>query len=384
MFGKSYPLFRLFGFEVRADLSWLVLAALITWSLAAGVFPTYIKGLTTVTYWWMGVVGTLALFASIILHELSHSLVARSHGLPMKGITLFIFGGVAQMEEEPPSPGTEFLMAIAGPVASIVVGGACLGLGALGSGLRWPIPALGVIDYLGWINLVLAGFNLLPAFPLDGGRVLRSILWKVKSDLRWATRIASMAGSGFGFLLIFLGVVSMFRGALIGGLWWLLIGMFLNSAAQMSYRQLLTRRALEGEPVSRFMRRDPVTVPRSISIQELVDEYIYTHHYKMFPVVDGERLVGCVTTAEVKAVPRDEWARHTVGEIAQPCTEDNTLHPDADATHALALMHQSGLSRVLITEDGHLAGVLSLKDLMRFMALKLDLGDERIRRMTRR
>jgi len=373
MFGKRVTLFKLLGFEVRVDLSWLVLAALITWSLAKGVFPHYVPGLEAASYWWMGLVGALALFGSIVLHELSHSLVARRDGLPMKGITLFIFGGVAEMGEEPPSAGAEFRMAVAGPLASVVIGVTSLGLYAAGSRGGWPQTATAILGYVGWVNLLLAAFNMVPAFPLDGGRVLRAGLWKLKDNLRWATRIASAVGSAFGYLLMFLGVVNMFRGDIVGGLWWLLIGMFLNSASQGSYQHLLVRRALAGEAVSRFMKRNPVTVTGEISVAELVEDYVYTYHYKMYPVVDGGRLSGCVTTADVKQVRRDQWPQRRVRDIAQACSERNTVAPDSDATEALAVMHRGNLSRLMVVDSGRLVGVLALKDLMRFIGLKMDL-----------
>ena len=269
MFGNRIKLFKLLGFEVRVDWSWIIIAVLIAWSLSKGLFPSYYKNLSTQTYWWMGIIGALGLFLSIIVHEFSHSLVARRYGLPMKGITLFIFGGVAEMEDEPPSAKVEFMMAIAGPLSSILIALIFYGIHAAGKQAGLAEPINGVVGYLAWINAILAGFNLLPAFPLDGGRVLRSILWGVKKNLRWATYISSRIGSGFGILLIVLGVIQVFRGNFIGGMWWFLIGMFLQGAAKASYQQLLTRRALEGEPISRFMKSDAVTVPPSSRLKAL-------------------------------------------------------------------------------------------------------------------
>jgi Zn-dependent protease len=220
MFGRSIRIFTLFGFEVKIDLSWVILALLITWSLAQGLFPHYFKGLTNATYWWMGIFGALGLFFSIVFHELCHSLVARKYGLPIKGITLFIFGGVASMEQEPPSAKAEFLMAIAGPASSIVLGVIFFIIRTVGIETDWSVPLTGIFTYLAFINWVLAGFNLIPAFPLDGGRVLRSALWKWKNDIRWSTRIASRVGAVFGLVLIFLGVIQFFSGNFIGGIWW--------------------------------------------------------------------------------------------------------------------------------------------------------------------
>jgi Zn-dependent protease/CBS domain-containing protein len=375
MFGNSYRLFKLLGFEVKVNPSWLIIAGLIVWSLSSGLFPHYFKDLSTATYWWMGVTGAIGLFLSIIAHELSHSLVARKFGLPIKGITLFIFGGVAEMTEEPPSAKSEFFMAIAGPAASIAIGILFLGFNFVTNSALFSKPIHGVVSYLGFINIILAGFNLLPAFPLDGGRVLRSGLWAWKKNLKWATHISSRIGSGFGIALIILGGLTFFSGNIVGGIWWVLIGMFLYSASKMSYQQLLMRRALEGEAVSSFMRKDPVTVSPSLSLEELVKDYVYKFHFKMFPVVDQSKLVGCVTTKQIKEVPQDEWANHTVGELVSKCSNENTIAPDDDATEALKVMKRNNNSRLMVTQNSHLVGVITLKDLLKFFALKVELED---------
>jgi Zn-dependent protease len=371
MFGRKVTLFKLAGFTVRADVSWLVLAFLITWSLAVGVFPYYYKGLSQQAYWWMGVCGALGLFGSIVFHELCHSLVARRYGLLIKGITLFIFGGVAEMEDEPQNPKTEFLMAAAGPASSVLLSLIFHAL-SMATENAWPTVVNGVISYLGWINGTLAIFNLLPAFPLDGGRVLRSALWKYKGDLRWATLVASRTGSLFGFGMIFLGILSLLRGNFIGGVWWFVIGMFLRNASQMSYQQLVLRKSLEGVRVARFMKGDPITVSPSTSVEELVNNYIYRHHFKMYPVVERNRLKGVVTINQVKQVAREEWPSRTVGELAEQCTVDNTIGPEADATKALEQMNRLGVSRLLVVDDGRLVGILTLKDMLTFLSLRVD------------
>ena len=375
MFGRQIHLFRLFGFSVGIDLSWLIIAVLITWSLAKGLFPEFLKGLPATTYWAMGVVGALGLFASIVVHEFAHSLVARRYGLRIRGITLFIFGGVAQMEDEPPTPMAEFMTAVAGPIASVLIAGFCLVLALFGALAGLPEPVVGVLVYLGVINGILVAFNLVPAFPLDGGRVLRSILWHLRGNLRWATRITTMFGSAFGFLLIGLGILSFIGGDTWGGIWWFLMGLFLRGAAQSSYQQLLVRRALEGEPLARFVQPDVRTVPPSITLQELVNDYVYRYHFKMFPVVDEDRLVGCITTRAVKEVPHDLWARHTVADVAEPCSEENTIDLGADAIDALGKMHRNGASRLIVVDQGRLRGVISLKDLLRLISLKLELEE---------
>jgi Zn-dependent protease len=376
VFGKRIRLFRLFGFDVRVDLSWLIIAVLVTWSLAEGVFPAYYEDLTTATYWWMGVLGAVGLFVSVIIHEFSHSLVARRFGLPMGGITLFVFGGIAEMEDEPENPKTEFLMALAGPAASVVLGLLLLGISAVIPQSVWPLPLFGVVSYLGFINLVLAGFNLLPAFPLDGGRLLRAAFWRWKGDLRSATRIASGVGSVLGLGLIGLGIVFLIQGAFIGGIWWALIGLFVRQAAAGAYQNVLVRGVLSGKPVRHFVNTEPVTVPSTISVRELVEDYIYRHHFKMFPVVDDGSLQGCITTGEVKGIPRDAWSEERVGNHLDACSSDNTVTPDTDALQALRTMQKTKKSRLLVVEDGELVGVLTLKDMLDFLSLKLDLEQD--------
>lgn len=374
MFGKRFNLFRLMGFQVRMDMSWIFIAVLIAWSLSTGFFPFYYEGLDRGTYWMMGIVGALGLFLSIIVHEFSHSVVARRYGTPMKGITLFIFGGMAEMSDEPTKPKAEFMMAVVGPVSSMVIAAIFYGVYAAGTGGAIPQPVNGVVGYLAFINATLAVFNIIPAFPLDGGRMLRSILWGAKGDLRWATRISSFIGSAFGILLIVLGIFSFFTGNFIGGMWWFLIGMFLNSAARMSYQQLLTRRALEGETVSRFMTRDAVTVPPSATLDSLVNDYVYRYQYKMFPVVsDSDKIEGCITTREIKQIPREEWKNKRVGDVLKPCSLENTIPAGSDAMKALSLMNRTGSSRLLVTEGDRLAGVISLKDMMKFLSLKVEM-----------
>jgi len=296
--------------------------------------------------------------------------------LPMRGITLFIFGGVAEMEEEPPSAKAEFFMAIIGPISSIFLGFIFLGIYVWGINNNWPEAIYGVFGYLKWINWVLAGFNLIPAFPLDGGRVFRSMLWRWKKNLRWATQISSQIGSLFGLLLIIWGIFYILIGAFVNGMWSFLIGMFLRSASEMSYQRLLMRKALEGEAVKRFMKLDPITVSSTISITELIEDYIYKYHYKMFPVVQHGKLLGCISTAEIKQIPRQDWKDRKVQGILTPCSSDNSISINTDAMKALSVMTKTGKTRLMVVEKGHLAGIITLKDLLKFFSLKLDLEGE--------
>jgi Zn-dependent protease/CBS domain-containing protein len=373
MFGRRITLFKLLGFEVRMDASWLIIAALIVWTLAAGVFPAYYPGLSSATYIWMGVAGAILLFGSIVVHELCHSLVARRYGIPMKGITLFVFGGIAEMDDEPPSANSEFMMAIAGPLASVAIGFIFYGIEAAGRSSA-PIQLTGVLAYLARINWILAAFNMVPAFPLDGGRVLRSLLWRHNHDVRRATRTASKIGSGFGIALMVLGVVNLFFGNIVSAIWWFLIGMFLKSVAQAAYERVVVTSALQGEPIKKFMHTDLDTVTPETTLADLVNQHIYRNHHGMLPVLsDSNRLEGYVTSDQVKNVPRDEWPAHRVEEFVKPATSENTVTPDTESLEALRLMERSQNARLMVVEDGHLVAVVSMKDLMRFLATKLDL-----------
>jgi Zn-dependent protease/CBS domain-containing protein len=360
------------------DLSWFLVFLLIAWSLA-NAFPQFYPELTRATYWGMGLVGAIGLFASILAHELGHSVVARRYEVPIRGITLFIFGGVAEMGKEPPSAKAEFLVAIAGPIVSVVIALGCYAL-AIFMGAPLPAPVTGVVWYLAIINSVVVGFNLIPAFPLDGGRMLRSALWHFKGNLRWATRISSQIGSGFGLFLILLGVLNFIGGNFVGGMWQFLIGLFLRNAAQMSYQQVLIRQALQGESVERFMRTEVVTVPPSTTIEQLVEDFIYKHHHKLFPVTQEGRLLGCVTTRDVQEVPRNQWDQRTVGDIVHACDKENTidLAQGGDVMKALSNMSRNGVSRLMVVANGQLQGVVSLKDLLQFISLKVELegGEE--------
>jgi len=372
MLGKTYDIFKLFGFTVRIDASWSIIAILAVWTLSAGFFPSFFPDLSESTYWLMGIAGTLGLFLSVVLHEMAHSLVGRRHGMVMRGITLFIFGGIAEMEDEPPTAKSEFLMAVAGPLASILLG-AAFALARLPLPEEGPAAAVGgVLYYLAYINFILAIFNLIPAFPLDGGRILRSALWAWKGRLRWATRIASAIGGGFGILLMALGVIYVFQGTIIGGVWFFLIGLFLRNASRVSYRQLLFRKALEGERVRRFMVETPVTVPSWITLEDFVDQYIGRYRHRLFPVVEDSRLLGCVTTDQVREVPREHWPHRRVESLVlAPCGE-NSVGPDDAAEKAMLAMSRSGQSRFMVVDGGRLAGTIILQDLLRFISTKVD------------
>ncbi|MCE5328037.1 MAG: site-2 protease family protein [Planctomycetaceae bacterium] len=383
MLNRSIKLFTIFGFSVRIDLSWLVILVLVVWSLGAGVFPSQFPGLTWGSYLAMALAASVGLFASIVIHELCHSLAARGFGLPMTGITLFMLGGVAEMSDEPPSPIAEGLIAAAGPAVSLVLGIVFMILAAVSAAAGWPGEVTGVLQWIGLINIILLIFNMIPGFPLDGGRVLRAVLWAAKKDLRWATHVASRVGMGFGVLLVGLGILELLLGGnAIGGVWWIIIGLFVRSAAKQGYQQILVREMLHGEPLKRFMNTDPVTVPTSLNLKDLVEDKVFQYHFKMFPVVEDGHLSGCVTTQKVREVPREQWPMKTVGEIMQPCSDENTIPPEEDAMHALTRMTQAQASRLMVVDHGALVGIITLRDLLKFLSTKMALeSDEEIKKV---
>lgn len=376
MFAHRVTLFQLFGFKVHVDASWLLLAVLVVWSLATAYFPPLLPGYPPATYWWMGVAGLIGLGFSIVVHELAHSLVARRFDMPIRGITLFVFGGVAEMEEEPTSAKGELLMAAAGPAMSLAVALGFALLAKLGASSEMAAPAVAVADYLAVINGILALFNLLPAFPLDGGRMFRAALWGWKGDIVWATRIAATSGGLFGLTMIAFGLVSAIGGNLIGGIWLFVLGLFLRAAAGGAVARVVTRDVFSGRPVRHFMRQEPVTVDPDLSLERFVDDYVYRYYFKNFPVTHNGRLIGYVQLATVAGIDREQWPWKTVGQIMEPCTDDTVIDPDADASAALEQMQGTGQSRLLVTRDGVLVGVLSIRDLMNFLSVRIDLGAE--------
>ncbi len=387
MFGTRWRIMRLLGIPISIDASWLIIIALLT-VLIAYEFPVelqeYFPGASTMPtydYWIMGLITALAFFGCILLHELGHAVVARARGMPINGITLFMLGGVSELGDEPPSAITEFLMAIAGPAVSVVIAVACWLLWIAANRMGWPhLIALG-FHYLGYINAAVVVFNLLPAFPLDGGRVFRSILWGMTGNLRRSTYWAALIGRGFGWLLIAWGIWLcvapphyVFNGILLG-----LVGLFLSSAARSSYQQVLVRQALQGEPVRRFMNANPIAVPPSVDLAHWVDEYVYRYHHRAFPVLSEGHLQGFITTQVLDTIPRGEWSEHTVGEVMSTDLRSITIRADADALAAFSKMQRSGSSRLLVVDGDRLVGIISVKDLLRFLDLKLELentGDD--------
>jgi Zn-dependent protease len=349
------------GVEVRLHWSLLAVFALIVWSLADGVLPSQNPGLSDGEYLAAAIVAALLFLASILLHELGHSWVARREGIEVDSITLWIFGGVAQFKDRFTSPGAEFRVAVSGPLISIGLGVLFILIALAGL----PSAVDGAAAWLGYINLILAAFNLLPASPLDGGRVLHAALWRAKGDFAWATRIASEIGQGFGYLFIALGLVMfVFQGS-FSGAWLAFIGWFLLQGAQAEARYVATEQALAGLRVRDLMVRNPVTVDADASIGHFMDEVAWSQRFTTYPVLDGDRPVGLLAFASVAAVPRSEWDSRRVRDTMIPLDQVPLLTEDEKAVDALAELSAPTTNRGLVIDNGHLAGLLSITDLAR-------------------
>jgi Zn-dependent protease/CBS domain-containing protein len=363
----SVRLFTIAGIPVSVHASWLAIYALIAWTLAAGYFPRVLPELGTVVAWTYGLLAALALFASVLVHELAHAVVAVAHGLRVRGITLLLFGGVAHMEEEPPTARVEALVAAAGPLASFVI--AATLWGARTMGLAGAGAAGAIADYLVAVNVAVGAFNLIPGFPLDGGRLLRAFLWRWNGSLARATYLASRAGVACAALLMAWGAIQMLGGALVSGLWMVLIGLFLRSAANAGYSQVALRRALDGMPVSEIMARDVVAVASDTTVAELAERF-WAHHHTTFPVMRGTTVAGIASLADLEQVPREQWTLRRVHDVMRPLDEALTARPTDTVFEALERATTNGVGRLAVIDGGRLVGYLSLKDITHALALR--------------
>lgn len=374
MFGNGVKLTKILGIEIWVDYSWLVIFALVTWSLAGGFFPHEHPGLSSLTYWIMGAFSAVLLFVCVLLHELSHSYVAQKSGIAVPRITLFIFGGVAQIADDPKNAKTEFNVAVAGPICSFFLALVFWVL-AKSDFVSSNVQFLAIFEYLAFINVALAIFNLVPGFPLDGGRILRAYLWDRWGDVRRATHTVSRIGSGFGIGLIVLGLLNFFLGNFIGGIWFVFIGIFLNQAAKSGYRMTLAKNALAGVKVRDIMTSKVISVPASITISDLVQSYFHHYIFIAFPVVNetGE-LLGLVSVKQVRGVSQEMWNQTTVEKIMTKSSDINILNPDDEALSAINLLMKDELGRAPVMEGRKLVGILTRRDIMTFLSIKFDLG----------
>ncbi len=361
------------GIEIGVHYSWVLVFVVVAWTLAVGFFPFEYPGLGAGTYWAMGFAASLLLFVSVLIHELAHSFVAQARGLQVGGITLFIFGGVSNISSEPSSAKDELLISIVGPITSLILGavfwGIWVGVGVGGG------PVQGVLVYLAGINVLLAVFNLIPGFPLDGGRVLRAIVWWATNNFQKATSVAVTSGHAVAFLFIIGGLFILFSGAFISGLWLILIGWFLNNAAEASGRQTQQMEWFRGVKVRQVMNPRPVTVSPDTPLSEVVHDYILQRAVRAIPVVEDGRLIGMVTLNEIRDVPREQWEETPVSAVMTRAESLQMVRPEDDLYTALRILAEHDINQLpVVSSDGTLVGLLSRSNVIRFLQIREELG----------
>jgi Zn-dependent protease/CBS domain-containing protein len=376
MLRGGIPIGKAFGISLRLHYSWFFIFALVTWALAAAYFPSEYPSWSLSARIAAGLITSILFFASVLVHELMHSIVSQRQGVPVQSITLFFLGGVSQITSEPKQPGDEFRMAIVGPLSSLVIGGILLGVY-----YQWRTVdtfavqfVTGIAYWLGFINVFLGVFNLIPGFPLDGGRVLRSLIWWRSRNLTSATRIASNVGRAVGFVLIFIGIWFIFTGNWFDGIWLALIGWFLESAAVGSYQQLLMQEMLKGHVVSEVMSTDCAVVPPDMTIDHLVNGNILSSGRRCFPVGSGSEIMGLMTLHNVKEVPRDQWATETVKEAMTPFDKLKWVRPDEELSSVLRILTQDDINQVPVVQDNKIIGMVSRENLLNFVHVRSRLG----------
>ena len=356
--------FSLFGVQIRIHVSWVIMALFIAWSLASGSLPMLFKGLPAGAYWTMAGIIVVGLAASIVLHELAHTLVGRAMGVSVNRITLFLFGGVAELHEEPKRPGAELAMAIAGPafsvVFSLVLATAASAVGQTDA----PEEVVMALSYLATLNLVLAAFNMAPAFPLDGGRVLRALIWMSTHDLMKATRIAVRTGEALALLLMALGFAVVFTAEPAGGLWWIMIGLFIHSAARGALREAEARQMFAGHAIAELMAPSIETVPAGYTLDRFVDERLMASRHGLYPVVDGETWLGIVRPEDILRTPRETWKTKTMGEICTPAADTPVAGLLDDAAQVMDRMRAQNVQRMPVVHRGSVVGIVTLQDLL--------------------
>lgn len=376
MLRGGIPIGKAFGISLRLHYSWFLIFALVTWALAAGYFPSTYPTWSLSARIAAGLITSVLFFGSVLVHELMHSIVSQRQGVRVQSITLFIFGGVSQITSEPKQPRDEFRMAVVGPLSSLVIGGILFGVYfALRPVDSFAAQFITAIAYwLGYINLVLGIFNLIPGFPLDGGRVLRSLIWWRSRDLKRATKIASNIGRAVGFVFIFIGIYFIFTGNWANGIWLALIGWFLESAAVGSYQQLLMQDMLKGHVASEVMSRDCVVIPPDTTIDRLVHENILTSGRRCFPVVSGSQIMGMMTLHDVKAVPKEQWGTQTVREAMTPFEKLKSVGPDEELSAILQILAEDNINQVPVVQDNKIVGMVSRENLLNFINVRSGLG----------
>jgi len=364
--GNAFNLGKLFGIQFRLHYTWFIVFVLVAVSLSTRYFPSNYPGWSQLVYWATGIITSLLFFASVLAHELAHSLVAKANGIPVKSITLFIFGGIAQITREAPKASTELIMAAAGPACSLVIGGLFALLWLFTQNAPQPVPVMAI--WLAYVNGVLAVFNLVPGFPLDGGRVFRSLLWRLTGNYRRSTLIATQVGRGVGYLFILGGILVMvFLHDWFGGLWLAFIGWFLENAASASYRQTRRRLELGGITASQVMTSDIPTIPSNTTVNQLIQDNAFTGGPKFFMVADEGELKGILTLPNVKSVSRGNWDTTQVKEIMTPVDELKAARPDQEAIGILEQMIENNINQMPVVREGRVIGLVTRDNLLGFL-----------------
>jgi Zn-dependent protease len=368
----TFRIGKIAGIDIDIHVSWLIIVVLLTVSLATGWFPHLYTGWSTPAYWLIAFLSSLLLFVSVLLHELAHSLVARRRGSPVRSITLFIFGGVSNIEREPKTPGIEFQLAFVGPLTSLVIGVVCFLLQVPLRGSNSPLE--GILYYLAVTNILLGIFNLIPGFPLDGGRVLRSIIWRLTGNQHQATHIASMTGQVIAYLFILLGIWLFFVGDILDGIWLGFIGWFLLSAAQTANAQGMLRSVLHGVRVGEIMSPEPVTVPDNISLQQLVDAYFLPGGLRYALVMQDDHLVGLITLSDIRHIPHERWGQVPVGTAMKPLARLHVASPQQSLSDVLPFLASRGVNQLPVVENGALVGILSRDAIVGYLDVRQSLS----------
>ncbi len=371
MNSRTISLGRIFGIPIGLDYSWFLIFALLTWTMAVGYYPAEFKNWPVVQYWVMGAITAIMLFVSVLLHELGHSVVAMHYKIPVRSITLFIFGGVSLIGAEPPSAAAGFWIAIVGPVVSFLLAAFFSLMYSLFSGIA---PLLALLKYLVYINIALGVFNLIPGFPLDGGGVFRAIVWRFTHNMRRATFIAANVGRFIAYLFIFLGVWQIFAGNFINGIWIAFIGWFLETAAVAQVQQLALHDTLAGHKVAQAMNRQYSSLPSDTTLQKLVDDHILGGGRRSFVIERGANVIGLLTLHGIKEVPRSEWPTRTVAQIMIPIEQAKRVRPDEELWAALEEMDRDGVNQLPVMTDGQIQGMLSREDIIAYLRTLRELG----------
>ncbi|MES2766831.1 MAG: site-2 protease family protein [Bacteroidota bacterium] len=372
---KTFRTLKILGAEIRVDMYWIVLIFLMMWSLSTQLFPKRLPTFTTGTFWMMGLAGAVGYIVSLLLHEVAHIAAARSVGTPMSRIILFLFGGIAEQEDEPETAKSEILLSLAGPAVSLILWFVFSILEGKGSDNDWPAPSVEVLRFLSTANLALCAFNLIPAYPLDGGRVVRALIWVWRRNIAYATRIAANVGSILGIALMVLGFYKFLHTDFVEGMWWFVAGLSVRIASRMSYGHLMSRRVLKDDTVRKFLNPNSMAVTPDMNIYDLVHEHSYKHFYDFYAVIDGDKTLGYISLESIQGIPPNKWRGKKVKDFMQDFGEATIISPDAPAYDALEIMRITERNHLMVVDNWQYIGMVDLKNINGYLELRSKIGD---------